>query len=410
MAAVLGNHHLPASVHVCRNESELRTAVLDCDIVITRGIVLAIYPFITELGVPLVVDMYCPSLLEGIQREADADRLAQLTSYENELQALRLQLLAGDFFVCADERQRDYWLGMLSAFGRINPYTHHQDPALRRLIDVVPFGLPRTDPQHTKAVLKGVYKTIAADDKVILWGGGIWNWLDAPTLIRAMPSVLQHRPDVKLFFMGVKRPNPNVAKMKAVDEAITLSRDLDLFDVHVFFNDWVAYAQRQNYLLEADIGASLHLDHIETRFAFRTRLLDYVWAGLPVLATGGDVLSEMLASEKLARVVAPRDIEGVAQAILALLSNPTLRADSAAGFQRVAARYHWDTVTGPLQAYCAAPYSAPDKKYLAQGVSWAKQQGSVGDLMSKSVRALRLGGLRGFLQQTREYLRWKARK
>jgi glycosyltransferase involved in cell wall biosynthesis len=401
---------LPAAIHVCRNSQDLRNAVQDCDVIITRGVVLTAYGFLLGLGKALVLDMYSPVLLEGIQRETEADLLDKMSSYENDLDALKLQLGAGDFFICADERQRDYWLGMLSAVGRVNPYTHGQDATLRRLVDLVPFGLPDTLPQHTRAVLKGVHKTIASGDKVILWGGGIWNWLDAPTLIKAMPLVLQQRTDVKLFFMGVKRPNPNIARMKAVDEAMNLSRDLGLLDTYVFFNDWVPYEERGNYLLEADIGVSLHLDHVETRFAFRTRLLDYVWAGLPTLATAGDVLGETLAQERLARIVSPKDVDGVARAILTLLSNPTLRTESAPGFRRVAERYKWEKVTQPLVEFCAAPYLAPDKAYLAQRVSFIETRGTSRSLASKSLRALRLGGVRGLYRQASAYLSWKMRK
>jgi glycosyltransferase involved in cell wall biosynthesis len=401
---------LPASMHVCASARDLRALVQDCDVIITRGVVLTAYPFLIELGKPLVLDMYNPSLLEGLQRDADADLLKKISSYENDLEALMIQLRAGDFFMCADERQRDYWLGMLSAVGRVNPYTYQQDPTLRRLIDLVPFGLPEKPPQHTRPVLKGVYKTIADADKVILWGGGIWNWLDALTLIKAMPLVLQQRSDVKLFFMGIRRPNPNITRMKAVDQAIALSKELGLYDRYVFFNDWVPYEERQNYLLEADIGASLHLDHIETRFAFRTRLLDYVWAGLPVLSTGGDVLSETLAAQNLARLAAPGDVDGVTQAILTLLANPTLRADCAPRFREMAARYYWGVVTRPLVEFCAAPYLAPDKAYFHQRPSLVEKQGSWWHLLAKGWRALRLGGVSGLLRQSGEYLRWRVGK
>lgn len=407
MAADLDMEGFPAVLFACRGESELRAAVLDCDVIVTRGAVLMAYPFLGQLGTALVLDMYSPLLLEGIQREAEADWLAKLSSYETDLESLWLQLRTGDFFICADERQRDYWLGMLSAVGRVNPHTHGQDPTLHRLIDLVPFGLSEQAPQHTRAVLKGAYKTIAADDKVILWGGGIWNWLDAPTLIKAMPLVLARRSDVKLFFMGIKRPNPNLARMRAAEQAIELSKDLGLYEDHVFFNDWVPYAERGSYLLEADIGASLHQMHIETRFAFRTRLLDYVWAGLPILATGGDVLSETLGRHDLAYLVAPGDVEGVAQGILTLLANPTLRADAAPRFRRVAEEYRWDKVVGPLEAFCSAPNRAPDRAYLASLT--VNQVGGRG-LVSKSWRALRLGGMRGFLRQAAQYLRWRRSK
>jgi glycosyltransferase involved in cell wall biosynthesis len=376
------------------------------DILITRGVILTAYPFLAELGKPLVLDMYGPFLLEGLQRDINTDEFQKLTSYESNLEAIQSQLYAGDFFVCASEKQRDYWLGMLSAIGRVNPYTHQQDPTLYRLIDVVPFGLPRESPQHTRRVLKGVYKNIMENDKVILWGGGIWNWLDAPTVIRAMPIILQQRDDIKLFFMGVKRPNPAITSIEAVDRAIALSKELELYDRYVFFNDWVPYNDRQNYLLEADIGVSLHLDHIETRFSFRTRLLDYLWAGLPTVTTGGDVMSETMAAHGLAHLVYPGDISSVAQAILSLLDNPTWRANAATRFNQIAADYQWEVVTRPLVRFCAAPYIAPDKTYLRQRPLPLGKQGSTLHLLTKSWRALRMGGLSGFLQQSAEYLRW----
>ncbi len=60
----------------------------------------------------------------------------------------------------------------------------------------------------------------------------------------------------------------------------------------MFFNDgWVEYAQRQNFLLEATLGVTTHFDSAETRFSFRTRALDYLWAALPVVDYGGGLRS-----------------------------------------------------------------------------------------------------------------------
>jgi len=400
----------PATIHICRQVSEFQKIVTDCDVIITLGVILLFYPFLQTLGKPLVLDMYNPFLLEDLQREAQSDLLQRLVSHENYLAAIRTQLNAGDFFICAGEKQRDYWLGTLSSMGRVNPYTYQQDSTLRHLIDIVPFGLPTKPPQHTHPVLKGVYKTIAAEDKVILWGGGIWNWFDAPTLIRAMSLILKERQDVKLFFMGINRPNKDVPKMRAVDEAISLSRQLDLYDKFVFFNDWVPYEERQNYLLEADLGVSLHLDHIETRFSFRTRLLDNLWAGLPVVSTEGDVLGESLAAQGLAVLVQPGDVEGVTRTILDLLNNPSLRAEYQARFQQVAAAYRWEAVCQPLLRFCQAPYFSPDKAYLHEKSQMLAPTGSSQSLWTKGVRALKMGGISGLWQQTRQYIRWRVRK
>ena len=44
------------------------------------------------------------------------------------MNALFFQYLIGDFYICASERQRYWWLGQLEVAGRINPHTLHRDP------------------------------------------------------------------------------------------------------------------------------------------------------------------------------------------------------------------------------------------------------------------------------------------
>lgn len=395
--------HNAIHLTICHSQADLRRQVQQCDIIITRGVTLTAYPFLAQLGKPLVLDMYNAFLLEGLQQMATAEEWQRVTTYERDLESLSTQLQLADFILCASEKQRDYWLGVLSAIGRINPYTHHQDHSLRQLIDVVPFGLPQEPPHHEKAVLKGVYKNIAADDKVILWSGGIWNWLDATTLIQAMQLIQQQRNDVKLFFMGIKRPNSTMAKLDAVEQAVHLSRELELTNRSVYFNDWVPYNERQNYLLEADIGVSLHLDHIETRFSFRTRLLDHLWAGLPTIATKGDVMGELLAHHGLARLVLPGDVEGVAQALLEWVDTPNLRTDLAAQFHQAASQFQWEFIMQPLIGFCQEPHFAADKqnKHLSHQVTNRS-------LLGKSWYALQLGGFSGFWQEVRNYWHWKS--
>ncbi len=102
----------------------------------------------------------------------------------------------GDYFLCGNERQRDYWLGILTANGRINPRTFNQDPTLLSLIDIVGVGIPDREPVHTdglcpRPLLRGIHPIIPDDAKIVLWGGGIWNWLDPLTLINAWPQVLE---------------------------------------------------------------------------------------------------------------------------------------------------------------------------------------------------------------------------
>jgi glycosyltransferase involved in cell wall biosynthesis len=363
----------PVRIHACGRMRELRDLVGRSDLLMTLGVVPLACPFVTRADKPLILDAYDPYLLAGLElHQGDPEK--QLSTHEIYRRALLAGLGAADLILCASERQRDYWLGALSALGRVNPHNYRGDPTLSRLLRVVPFGLPREPPRQSRSVLKGVHPEIRSSDRVVLWGGGLWDWLDAKTAIRAMAHVTAARADVKLFFMGTQRPG-RVTRMAAVEEVEALSRDLGLYGRSVLFNtEWVPYSDRQNYLLEADLGICLHHDTLETRLAFRTRLLDYVWTGLPVVATSGDTLSEEMHSEGLARTVAPGAERAVADAILELLGTADSRARMRPRFEAMAARYTWDVVASPLVEFCRDPHVSPDRAHRSRALpfSWQK--------------------------------------
>jgi len=89
--------------------------------------------------------------------------------------------------------------------------------------------------------------------------------------------------------------------MKKCRDAINLSKELDLFDKFVFFNEWVPYEMRQNFLLESSAGLSIHQEKLETEFSYRTRVMDYIWARLPIISTEGDSIANWSRGRILAK-------------------------------------------------------------------------------------------------------------
>ena len=89
------------------------------------------FPQLTNVEACLAVDGYDPLMAEwlAIFQARAPDELVQ--GWQERLGQLKDQLAIGDFFFCASERQRDWWLGMLEGAGRINPYTIAADPSLR---------------------------------------------------------------------------------------------------------------------------------------------------------------------------------------------------------------------------------------------------------------------------------------
>jgi glycosyltransferase involved in cell wall biosynthesis len=393
----------------------------ESDVVITSGYALKRFAFLKSLPVPLVLSITHSFVLENIQHfiSEGKSREFQWHVYQDAAAVLNEQLAVGDFFVCNTERQRDYWIGMLAALGRVNPATYADAPSLRRLVDVVPFGLPDEPPVHRRPVLKGVHTGIAPDAKVLFWGG-LYDWLDPITLVRAMPQVLDKRSDVVVFFAGTRHPSPNVPTVPPIcQQVMRLSDEMGLTDRHVFFHDWIPYHERENYLLEADLGLSLHPDHVETRFAFRTRVLDFIWAGLPIIATEGDTASELVQQHQLGAVVGYQDVSGLAQAILDLLATPDLKATLAPRFAPLVQAYRWEQTTRPLVEFCRAPRLAPDRDMWRQVASTASvsprqavQQPSAparswSGRLVKAWRSLRQGGWTALKREIVGYLLWK---
>jgi glycosyltransferase involved in cell wall biosynthesis len=313
-------------------------------------------------GARLVIDLYDPFPLAVLEAHAGSSarrrRLHAMLAGDAFLEGMR----AAHHLVCASERQRDLWLGALLAAGLLRPETYDSDPTLRSRIDVVPTGVPSEPPPRGRPLREalaavgaagatsagggagaaGATSAGAAGSEIVLWYGGLWNWLDPVTPVRAMPPLLERRPDARLVFLG--RAPSGAGEHAAADAARVAARELG--DRVVFLDAVAPYRKRGAWLTDAACAVSAHAAHLETRFAFRTRMLDFIWAGLPVVCTEGDALSDLVARDGLGEVVAPGDHEGMAEALARVLA--TGRDAYAAAFAGAAEAFAWPRVTAPL--------------------------------------------------------------
>jgi glycosyltransferase involved in cell wall biosynthesis len=336
------------------------------DIILMQGHILHYFPFLKNFKGKIIVDLYNPFNLESLEMYRNNKLAERLRVDKNNIDLLKFQLLIGDFFICASEKQRSFWLGMLNAMGRVNPYNYDDDNTLKKLIDVVSFGIPSTPPKHTGESIRKIIPSLREEDMVALWGGGIWNWLDPITVIKAIWEITRNRKDIKLIFVGIKHPDPKLPEMRKCIDAINLSKELDLYDKFVFFNEWVPYEMRQNFLLESGAGLSVHQEKIETEFAYRTRVMDYIWAKLPIITTEGDSIAKMVKDENIGEVVKYESTHQLARVIESVLANKSLRDIYKKNLEKIISRFHWENVTKPLIDYCISPNYAPDKKKIIE--------------------------------------------
>ncbi|GAA4860064.1 glycosyltransferase [Saccharopolyspora rosea] len=349
---------------VAARRRELAAHVDWADVVVLQGHVLEMVPSLKDLDSTKVVvcDVYDPMHLELLEQGRDTDDERRAKDLQGVTKVLNSQLRRGDFFLCASERQRHFWLGHLASLGRLTPGLYDSDPTVRSLLSVVPFGLPSVAPRRTGPAIKGVRPGITADDKVVLWAGGVYSWFDPLTLLHAVHRLSRRRDDVRLFFLGMKHPNPDVPEMGMAERTRSLSRRLGLTDEVVFFNEtWVPYGERQNFLLDADCGVTSHFEHVETTFAFRTRVLDYLWSGLPVVTTDGDSFADLVRREGIGVVVPAEDPDALAGALERVLYDEDFAAECRRRMVPVRERFTWESVLAPLTEFCRDPRPAADR-------------------------------------------------
>ncbi len=305
-------------------------------------------------GVRLVLDLYDPVQLELLARYGGTptagERLHLLVVRRRLLQLIG----AADHVLCASERQRAFWLGWLSAAGRLTPDQLAADPRAKALLAIVPFGLsPAERVQADAADPLGVAH--GPGELPVLWWGGLWDWMDPVAAVRAIDLLRRRGVPAALVLPAANRPGAAPMAAAAAAQAEARARQLWGPGRGVFqLPAWIPYQQRRAALDAAAVAISCHRPSLEAELAFRTRLLDCVWAGLPAVATAGDELSAR--GEAEGWVVAPPagDVDAIAAALQQLLDPERRRAArEAAG--RARAGYSWDLSAGALLALLDRP-------------------------------------------------------
>jgi glycosyltransferase involved in cell wall biosynthesis len=301
----------------------------------------------------LVVDLYVPSFVERIAQlggEPGDERVrAQLLERDRLEYATAVEL--GDAFVCASERQRDHWLGALGQAGRLDLHLLRRDASADSLVAVVPFGVDDAAPEPLGPEGGAIRGRLVPDDAVVLvWTGGLWNWFDPVTVVEALARAREEDPRLHLVVMGYRHPEPHQHEQEASRRMRERAEQLGLLDAGavVLCEEWVPYAERGRFLLDADAAVSAHHEGLETRLSYRTRLLDHLWAGLPTVMTRGGEIGDELAARGAAIEVGPGDVDAWTRALVQVAADDELRTRMAAAARELGREHRWSRIVGPL--------------------------------------------------------------
>lgn len=298
---------------------------------------------------PLVADFYDPWLIENLHYVGSMG----LDPYRNDHATWLLQLRAADLVLCSSQEQRLFYLGLLTALGRVHPHLVEQDPTLDRLIRIVPFGVPDDPGSHRPFLEAG-----PAGRKRILFGG-LYDWYDPwPLLEGFRRATTSGVLDAEVIFVH----NPSSDTPQELVREVDVWRGRHALEDRVRFIDWVPSARRYDLLRDVDLLASTHRDSIETRLSLRTRFLDALAVGCPVLTTEGGAMSRLLRADDAGWVVPEQDAAAVFEALVEIFADAE-RARAVVGRGReVGARFSWSRALKPLVDYLHAPWRDASKR------------------------------------------------
>jgi glycosyltransferase involved in cell wall biosynthesis len=297
----------------------------------------------------LVVDLIAPLAFEAAEMGPADTARAAFTHWRLREQVAHIAL--ADRVLCTNKRQRDLLLGVAMGAGILGGGASRRPLAER--IAVVPHGINEEPPPRTRRRPLHDAGVVADGERIAVWAGGMWSWLDPLTAIRAVECLGPARPDLKLAVIGYEHPDPaqRAAHRPLAAEAARYVRERKLDDRVALLPTWLSRGEYFDHLHEADVGLSLHRRTLEGRFATRTRVLDYLSAGLPVVCTAGDTMSELVATHSLGSVIDALDVAGCAAAIDCMTSRSRARIER----PDLLEAFRWDNVARPLVEFCADP-------------------------------------------------------
>ncbi|HUR81665.1 MAG TPA: glycosyltransferase [Thermoanaerobaculia bacterium] len=330
------------------------------DVAVVQGHVANAF-FLQAAPVPTVVDLYDPYIIENLHYYEE--RGAEV--FQHDHFTLMNSLARGDFFLCASEAQRMFYLGALLATGRLNPAVFEADPELRTLIDIAPFGVPNVGRASARPGRAEARPTLN-----ILFGG-IYDWYDPMLAIEATRLV----DDATLTF--THHPNPDITPQGKLAEAMEHVRKQGYR--HVRFEPWAPYEQRAEFFAKFDLALLTFPRSLETDLAMRTRVYDYLWCGLPIVTSSAPGTDEIILKYNAGVVLHEDTPQAFADAIR--------RAPRNGDFQRFIDEHQWSETLAPLRAFVRAPRIEKTKDAFAMRPTIPERPVSILRRLKRRLRA-----------------------
>lgn len=306
---------------------------------------------------PIWMDVYGDSLTimqaAAYRRRSDRGILTTIDLFGRVLRR-------GDIFSVSSVAQAHALVGELAMAGRLNARTFGYS-----FVEVVRPGALVGARNHLRGVRSALQEHgICERDFVVLWCGGYNTWTDVKTLFQGLEIAMRLNSHLHYVSVGASTYVAGDNTYLKFVEMVNTSSYRERY--HML--GWRPWKEVSQYYCESDVGINIDAMHYETVYGTRTRLVEMMAAGLPVITSLGSEVSYELKAHDAAVTFDTGDASQLANRLATLSEDEQCLARLAQRTVEYAENnLSFSETTRSVREWVRSPRVAPDHEVMSFG-------------------------------------------
>ena len=171
------------------------------------------------------------------------------------------------------------------------------------------------------------------DSDQIIFSGAMYHHRGIDILLEAVKEIVKEKPQTKLVLLG---DGPEMNQLKKIAQENKLEENVD-------FKGWIDRNKIPEYLATSSIGIGPLRSTEVTKYALPIKVLEYMSAGLPIIAAKNTLPEDILEEGKNGFFI--NNSTELVEKILELLNNKELRKKMGKNSKEMVKKFDWKNVT-----------------------------------------------------------------
>ena len=171
------------------------------------------------------------------------------------------------------------------------------------------------------------------DSDQIIFSGAMYHHRGIDILLEAVKEIVKEKPQTKLVLLG---DGPEMNQLKKIAQENKLEENVD-------FKGWIDRNKIPEYLATSSIGIGPLRSTEVTKYALPIKVLEYMSAGLPIIAAKNTLPEDILEEGKNGFFI--NNSTELVEKIMELLNNKELRKKMGKNSKEMVKKFDWKNVT-----------------------------------------------------------------